>query len=263
MTTVSPSRSTSTPVPLALWPVAQTSAQVQTGRSLPIRVLRAPGQDDPALGPAHRRRVSPSPVDSSSTPCAASAPRWSRPRPCLARRRRRVRARWSTPATANLDQMFTVTQRRPGLGPRRRRPALGQLLGRRAGTVDLICTSPPTPGGRRADRHGSRARGSPSGPGPLVQLLTDRAALGHARGRAYEGAMAEIYAACFEALAPGRDPRHRDQEQPASGSHGSDLVGRTVALCQGAGFRLHPAHRGPSTRHPKPACWWLDLRPGS
>ena len=54
-TTTTPSRPPA--VPLAVWPVAQTSAQYQrAGRYLPA-CTAAPGEDAPRARPAHRHRV--------------------------------------------------------------------------------------------------------------------------------------------------------------------------------------------------------------
>src|SRR5271154_2520706 len=112
MTTVSPSRSTSTAVPLALWPVAQTSAQVQrAGRYLPE------GSEHPAkMIPALARRI----VEEFSEPgglvvdpmCGIGTTLVE----ATALSRRAVGVdyehRWVDPATANLDHVFTVPQRR-------------------------------------------------------------------------------------------------------------------------------------------------------
>ena len=262
MTTVSPSRSTSTPVPLALWPVAQTSAQVQRADRYLSECSEHPAKMIPALA----RRI----VEEFSEPgglvvdpmCGIGTTLVEAT--ALSRRAVGVEYehRWVDTATANLDQMFTVTQRRRVSVRAGDARHLAKLLGRRAGTVDLICTSPPYAGDAGLIDMGAGRGGRRVGRDHSFSCSPDRAALGHARGRAYEGAMAEIYAACFEALRPGgtlvtvtKNSRHRGRT--------FDLVGRTVALCQGAGFgytqhivALHAAIRN-SVLVARPSSWQL------
>jgi hypothetical protein len=68
-----------------------------------------------------------------------------------------------------------------------------------------------------------------------LNYSSDRANLGHARGGAYEAAMAEIYAACHAVLRPGgrlvvvtKNTRRKGRTL--------DLAGLTVALASAAGF---------------------------
>src|ERR1700684_703959 len=137
MTTVSPSRSTSTPVPLALWPVAQTSAQNQRAG----RYLSECSEHSAKMIPALARRI----VEELSEPgglvvdpmCGMGTTLVEAT--ALSRRAVGVDSehRWVDTATANLDHMFTVTQRRRvsvRAGDARHLPA---LLGRRSGTVAL------------------------------------------------------------------------------------------------------------------------------
>jgi len=170
--------------------------------------------------------------------------------------------RWADTATANLDHMFTVTQRRRvsvRAGDARHLPG---LLGRRSGTVDLICTSPPYAGDAGLIDKGVGHAGRRLGRDDSFSCSPDRASLGRARGRTYEAAMAKIYAACFEVLRPGgtlvtvtKNSRRRGRT--------FDLAGRTVTLCQEAGFgytqhivALHAAIRDGELAA-RPSTWQL------
>ena len=130
-------------VPLAIWPVAQTTAQWQrAGRYLPA-VTAHPGKMLPALA---RRIVteysSPGqlvvdPLAGIGTTIVEAA--------FLGRRAVGVEleARWVALARENLDHMLDPDRRalaeiRPGDARR-----LRELLGAVAGTVDLVVTSPP------------------------------------------------------------------------------------------------------------------------
>jgi DNA modification methylase len=262
MTTVSQPCSKSTPVPLALWPVAQTSAQTQrAGRYLP-ECSEHPAKMIPALA----RRI----VEEFSEPgglvvdpmCGIGTTLVEAT--ALSRRAVGVEHehRWVDTATANLDHAFTVTQRRRVSVRAGDARHLAELLGRRSGTVDLICTSPPNAGDAGLADKGVGHAGRRLGRDDSFSCSPNRASLGHARGRTYDAAMAEIYDACFEALRPGgtlvtvtKNSRRRGRT--------FDLAGRTVALCQGAGFgytqhivALHAAIRD-SELVARPSSWQL------
>ena len=72
-------------------------------------------------------------------------------------------------------------------------------------------------------------------PYPGAELLPERANLGHARGAAYESAMAEVYAACRTVLRPGGRLVVVTKNTRRQGRT-FDLAGLTVALATGAGF---------------------------
>jgi len=72
-------------------------------------------------------------------------------------------------------------------------------------------------------------------PADTLNYSTDKANLGHARGPAYEQAMADVYAACHSVLRPGghlvvvtKNTRRKGRTL--------DLAGLTVALAIAAGF---------------------------
>ena len=238
-TTTATPRSTCHParpeVPLAIWPVAQTTAQWQrAGRYLP-GVARHPGKMLPELA---RRIVGEysalgdlvcDPLAGIGTTLAEAA--------LLGRRVVGVELDepWVTLATDNLDHMLQGPPRR--LAEIRQGDArqLQDVLGDLAGRVDLIVTSPPY--GCDAGMIDKQAwiAGGRLCPADTLNYSTDKANLGHARGPAYEKAMADIYAACHGVLRPGghlvvvtKNTRRKGRTL--------DLAGLTVALATAAGF---------------------------
>ena len=229
-----PSRSAE--VPLAVWPVAQTSAQYQRTGRYHSDCTAHPGKMLPALAARIVAEYSTpgqlvvDPMAGVGTTLVEAA--------LLGRRSIGVEleARWVELAGANLTHALTPHGKvpRPKIrqGDARHLPA---LLGRLSGTVDLVVVSPPygsdagvidTPGWRAGQR---------LCPPETLNYSTDKANLGHARGPAYETAMAEVYAACSRVLRPGgllvtvtKNTRR----------HGRcvDLAGLTVALARSVGF---------------------------
>ena len=118
------------------------------------------------------------------------------------------------------------------VGDARRLP---EILGDLTGTVDLIVTSPPYGCDAGVIDKPAWLAGGRLCPADTLNYSTDRANLGHARGTAYEKAMAEIYAACQAVLRPGgrlvvvtKNTRRKGRTL--------DLAGLTVALATAAGF---------------------------
>ncbi|MDA8281753.1 MAG: DNA methyltransferase [Actinomycetota bacterium] len=222
-------------VPLAIWPVAQTTAQWQrAGRYLP-GCARHPGKMLPELA---RRIVAEysAPGDLVCDPLAgigttlAEAALMGRSAVGV-----ELDERWVTLATDNLDHMLDGPSRR--LAEIRKGDArqLHDVLGDLAGTVDLVVTSPPY--GCDAGMIDKQAwiAGGRLCPADTLNYSTDKANLGHARGPAYEQAMADIYAACHGVLRPGghlvvvtKNTRRKGRTL--------DLAGLTVALAIAAGF---------------------------
>ena len=237
-------------VPLAVWPVGQRSAQYQrAGRYLPACTAH-PGKMLPDLA---RRIVAEysrpgqlvvDPMAGTGTTLVEAA---------LAGRRAvgvELEARWAELARDNAEHVLGPDARRLVEVRRGDATKLAELLGPDAGRVDLVCTSPPYAcdvGNLNVANWGagrdlcSAAERNYSG---------DKANLGHARGAAYEQAMAAIYAACLAVLRPGgilavvtKNTRRKGRTL--------DLAGLTVALAEAAGFTylqhvvaLHAAIRG-------------------
>ena len=222
-------------VPLALWPVAQTTAQWQrAGRYLPA-VTAHPGKMLPELA----RRI----IGEYSTPgqlvvdplagigtTVVEAALLDRQAIGV-----ELEARWVTLAEENLDHMLDQGRRplaQVRRGDARRLPA---LLSDVAGMVDLIVTSPPYACDAGVIDKQAWLAGGRLCPPDTLNYSTDRANLGHARGTAYADAMADIYAACHAVLRPGgrlvvvtKNTRRKGRTQ--------DLAGLTVALATAAGF---------------------------
>ena len=237
-------------VPLAVWPVGQRSAQYQrAGRYLPACTAH-PGKMLPDLA---RRIVAEysrpgqlvvDPMAGTGTTLVEAA---------LAGRRAvgvELEARWAELARDNAEHVLGPDARRLVEVRRGDATKLAELLGPDAGRVDLVCTSPPYAcdvGNLDTTNWGAGHNLCATGE---RNYSADKANLGHARGAAYEQAMAAIYAACLAVLRPGgilavvtKNTRRKGRTL--------DLAGLTVALAEAAGFTylqhvvaLHAAIRG-------------------
>ena len=223
------------PVPLAVWPVAQTSAQYQrAGRYLP-----ACSEHPAKMLPELARRI----VTEYSAPGAlvvdvmAGIATTVVEAALLGRRAIgvEVEPRWAALATANLDHMLDPGQRplaEVRVGDARK---LGDVAGDLIGTVDLVCTSPPYACDVGNMDKANWGAGGDLCPSDTRNYSTDKDNLGHARGAVYEAAMAEIYAGCFELLRPGgilvTVTKHSRR-----GGRTLDLAGLTSTLVREAGF---------------------------
>lgn len=224
-------------LPLALWPCAQTTSQWQRhGRYLPDS-NRHPGKMLPALA----RRA----IESYSDPgdlvldpmCGIGT---TLVESIHAGRRAvgtELEPRWATLARANIEHAQHQGARSPAQvieGDARHLPRL--LAPTAYGRVDLILTSPPY-ACEVADVSNANLV---SGVGPIRREDTsnysaDKTNLGHARGRAYLAAMADVYEACAAVLKPGgflvlvtKDMR--------SGGKLHNLSGDTITLCENLGL---------------------------
>jgi hypothetical protein len=248
-------------VPLAVWPVAQTSAQTQrAGRYLPGCTTH-PGKMLPALAARIVGEYSTAgqlvvdPMCGIGTTLVEAA--------ALSRRAIGVdlEPRWATLADANLDHALSARQRRLAsvrVGDARDLPA---LLGPLAGRVHLIVTSPPY--GCDAgviDKPGWQAGGRlcPE----TTRNYGPRTNLGHARGPRYLTAMTAIYTACHTVLAPGGLLVTVTKNTRRAGRC-FDLAGTTVSLATAAGFgylqhvvALHAAVSDSGLRA-RPSFWQL------
>jgi modification methylase len=247
-------------VPLAIWPVAQTTAQWQrAGRYLP-GCARHPGKMLPELA----RRI----VTEYSEPGAlvvdplAGIGTTVTEAALLDRRAIGVELeeRWVSLATDNLDHMLTGAQRRRAEIRRGDARHLAEILGNLAGRVDLIVTSPPYACDAGVIDKPAWLAGGRLCPADTLNYSTDRANLGHARGMAYAESMAEIYAACRAVLRPGGRLVVVTKNSRRKGRM-LDLAGLTVALATAAGFSylghviaLHAAIRDGDLA-PRPSYW--------
>jgi len=249
-------------VPLAVWPVAQTSAQYQrAGRYLPACTAH-PGKMLPSLA----ARI----ITDYSTPgqllvdpmCGIGTTLIE----AATRDRRAIgvdlETRWAELALANLEAVLTPEQCLTVEVRTGDAQNLTTVLRDAVGFVDLIVISPPY--GCDAgiiDKPGWKAGGRLCPPDTL-NYSTDRGNVGHARGAAYEAAMSGIYAGCLTLLRPGgllvtvtKNTRRRGRT--------FDLAGATVLLAQTAGFTylqhaiaLHAAIRDSGLRA-RPSFWQL------
>jgi DNA modification methylase len=222
-------------VPLAIWPCAQATAKTQrAGRYLPaasvhpakmlpelarriVAEYSAPGElvCDPMCG-IGTTLVEAAALDRSAVGVELE-PRWA----TLARRNL---AYALDPEHAERVEIVEGDAR-----------ALAALLGERAGSVDLVATSPPYGCDiSTLDMAAFRDGGSSRVPGTR-SYSADPANLGHARGQRYLAAMGEVYAACAKVLRPGgllvtvtRNPRPQGRLV--------DLTAATVQLAQQAGL---------------------------
>jgi modification methylase len=261
-TTTTPRSSQPSNVPLAIWPVTQTTAQYQRAGRYDPECSAHPGKMLPELA---RRIVTEysSSGDLVVDPMAGIGT--SVVEAALLDRRAvgvELEQRWATLAESNFDLMLARPKRRLAkihLGDARYLP---KVLGKLSGRVDLIVTSPPYGcDAGTIDREAWRTGGSLCSPDSF-NYSADRANLGHARGTAYEVAMTEIYAACFAALRPG-GILAVVTKNTRRGGRTLDLAGLTVALAGVAGFSylqhviaLHAAIRD-SDLIPRPSYWQI------
>jgi modification methylase len=222
-------------VPLAIWPCGQATAKTQrAGRYLPAASVH-PAKMLPELARRIVAEYSPpgglvvDPMCGIATTLIEAA--------LLDRRAVGVELepRWATLARRNLAYALDPARAQRVQTVEGDARALAALLGERAGTVDLVATSPPygcdiSTLNMRAYRQGGSSRVAGT-----RYYSANPANLGHARGQRYLEAMAEVYAACAKVLRPGgllvtvtRNPRPQGRL--------FDLTAATVRLAQQAGL---------------------------
>jgi modification methylase len=227
-------------LPLAIWPCAQTTSQWQRhDRYLP-ESNRHPGKMLPALA---RRAIEAysDPGDLVLDPMCGIGTTLVE---SIHAGRRAVgtelETRWATLARANIEHAQDQGARSSARvieGDARRLPRLlATHVPAAYGRVDLILTSPPY----ACEVSDVSTANLVSGVGPIRRADTsnysaDKTNLGHARGRAYLAAMAEVYEACAAVLKPGgflvlvtKDMR--------SGGTLHNLSGDTITLCENLGL---------------------------
>ena len=223
-------------VPLAVWPVAQTTAQQQrAGRHYDRGCTAHPAKMLPDLA----RRI----IDTYSNPgdlvvdpmCGIGTTIIE----AAGAGRRAVglelEARWADLARANSTRRSPLP--RPGwprsdIGDATRRPhPLGDLFGK----VDLVCTSPPYGCDAGVIDKPAWLAGGRLCPATTLNYSTDRTNVGHHRGDRYAESMAAIYAGCYQLLRPGGLLVTVTKNTRRAGRT-LDLAGRTVAIVTQAGF---------------------------
>lgn len=256
----------SRPVPLAVWPVGQRSAQYQRAGRYHPDCSTHPGKMLPDLARriiteySYPGQLVVDPMAGTGTTLVEAA---------LTGRRAigvELEARWADLARANADHVLDPDIRRLVEVRQGDATKLAELLGADAGRVDLVCTSPPYAcdvGNLKLDHWGT---GQNLCSVAERNYSADKANLGYARGATYEQAMAAIYTACLTVLRPGgilavvtKNTRRKGRTL--------DLAGLTVALAEAAGFSylqhviaLHAAVRD-SDLVARPSFWQtLQLR---
>ena len=233
--TTSKSKSPVPHVPLAVWPVGQTSAQYQRANQYLAECSEHPAKMLPSLA----RRIVEEYSNSGDLVVDPLCGIGTTPTEAAAVGRRAIgiesEPRWAALANRNLRHVLPEDQRLLAsvrIGDAR---ALLHLLTGVAGTVDLVCTSPPyacDTGNLDKSRWGE---GGGLCPTSERNYSPSRANLGHARGGAYEVAMAKIYAGCFEVLRPGGYLVVVTKNTRRKGGV-FDLGGLTVSIARAVGF---------------------------
>ena len=222
-------------VPLAVWPCGQTTAKTQrAGRYLPAASIH-PAKMLPELA---RRIITEyskpgelivDPMCGIATTLVEAA--------LLDRHAVGVELepRWATLARRNLAYALDPDHAQRVEVVEGDARALAALLGERAGTVDLIATSPPYGCDISTMSMAAYRAGGSSRVAGTRYYSTNPANLGHARGLRYLQAMAQVYGACATVLRPGgllvtvtRNPRPQGRL--------FDLTAATVRLAQQAGL---------------------------
>ncbi len=223
------------PVPLAVWPVAQRSAQYQRAGRYHPGCAAHPGKMLPALARcivaeySRPGQLVVDPLAGTGTTLVEAA--------LLGRRAIGVELedRWADLARENAEHVLRPENRQLVEVHQGDATDLATLLGDDSGRVDLVCTSPPYACDVGNVDKANWGAGGDLCPTSERNYSSDKANLGHARGAAYEAAMATIYGACLAVLRPGgilavvtKNTRRKGRTL--------DLAGLTVALAEAAGF---------------------------
>ena len=222
-------------VPLALWPVAQVSAQYQRAGHYDAECSEHPAKMIPELA---RRIIAEysMPGDLVLDPLAGIGTTLVE----AARLGRRalgveVEERWVELARRNLDATLEGTTRSLAeirIGDAR---SLDTLLVEAAGTIDLVCTSPPYGVDAGVIDKPGWLKGGRLCPPETLNYSPARSNLGHARGDRYRTEMAAVYARCLALLRPGGLLVTVTKNSRRQGRL-FDLAGTTVSLARSVGF---------------------------
>ena len=223
-------------MPLAVWPVAQTSPQYQrTGRYLPAS-FQHPGKMVPELA---RRIVKTysrpgdmvvDPMCGIGTTVVEAAALGRR---CIGIE---LEPRWAELATANLDAILPEPERPFGEVRIGDALQLESLIAKHAGKVDLVATSPPYACEVGTTDKSAWFAGRSLCDRRTLNYSDDRTNLGHLRDEAYLDAMVKVYVACRNLLRPGGVMVTVTKNLRPKGRC-FDLAAATVRVAQQAGFR--------------------------
>ena len=235
MTPPTPPPTADLAVPLAIWPCGQATAKTQrAGRYLPAVTVH-PAKMLPELA----RRIITTYSKPGGLVCDPMCGIATTLVEAAALDRHAVgvelEPRWATLARRNLAYALDPQHAQHVEIMEGDARALPALLGERAGTVDLIATSPPYGCDISTLDMSAYRQGGSSRVTGTRHYSADPANLGHARGQRYLDAMAEVYTACATVLRPGgllvtvtRNPRPQGRL--------FDLAAATIRLAQQAGL---------------------------
>lgn len=222
-------------VPLAVWPVAQTSPQHQrTGRYLP-ESFQHPGKMVPELARrivetySNPKQLVVDPMCGIGTTLVEAAEIGRR---CIGVE---LESRWAKVATANLDHVLPAGRRDLAEVYQGDALRLTEVLASQAGQVDLIATSPPYACTVGYIDKPAWLRGSKLCDRRSLNYSTDEQNLGHARDEDYLAKMAQVYAECHAVLRPGGVLVTVTKNLQRRGRC-FDLAAATVRLATSAGF---------------------------
>jgi modification methylase len=223
-------------VPLAVWPVAQASAQQQRRDRYVADSSDHPGKMLPALAKRIIEEYS-SPGDLVVDPMCGIGTSVVEGA-AIGRQYIGIdlEPRWVDVAKANVNHALNAEQRERTdirVGDVR---TLADSLGGDSGNIDLIVTSPPYGCEVAKIDSGSFAAGGNIKNFASQNYSGDKANFGHARGDKYVDALQLIYSQCFDAMRPGglfvTVTKNMRQKFALV-----DLAGITVEIAQSLGFR--------------------------
>jgi modification methylase len=191
------------PVPLALWPVAQQTAQYQRAGRYDPRSVSHPGKMLPALAARIVAEYSKpgdlvcDPLCGIGTTVVEAA--------ALGRRSvgLELELRWARLARANLKAALDAEHRRLAEVRTGDATSIPGRLADLTDKVDLVSTSPPYACDAGVIDKAGWVAGRRLCPPDSLNYSTDPQNLGHARGERYAARMQAVYAGCFELLRPG------------------------------------------------------------
>lgn len=227
-------REAPSPVPLAVWPVAQESPRAQRAGRYVAESGQHPAKMLPALA-RHALEAFTSPGDVVLDPMCGIGTTLVEAA-ALGRRAIGVELeeRWAKVARMNLALLRDADAVRAQVrcGDARQ---LDEVVRDRAGRFDAVITSPPYGCDVGVPDRSAWGKGGGLCPTAKRNYSRSRENLGHARGAGYLAAMTAIYAGCHDVLRPGGLLVTVTRNTRRSGRL-VDLAATTVRLAEEAGF---------------------------